>query len=259
MNMTDVLDQDQEQKIFWSDFSADYHKILYKSPEGYPSLIMRQKYILELLDPPPASMIDIGCGPGEMLVSLIDRGYRAHGIDISEGMLTVAAKNLSEKHPGNDVVLQCGNIEKLALRSGTFDGVICAGVIEYLDSDDKALRELNRILRKGGALVITVRNKACLPRIFDTLFDTLKEKKAGFVFINRVLKRLGREESKYTSYRKHFPWRFDKNLETELLRRNFRYSNFLSFFANVLSSCSGIMSQDWGFIRRTNAYKLGVF
>ena len=89
----------QKQKQFWSGYSDDYLKNLYKDAIEYPSLIVRHNYILELIDAEPTgkkSIVDIGCGPGEMLSDLIERGHDVCGVDIAEGMLEVAEKNVKE-------------------------------------------------------------------------------------------------------------------------------------------------------------------
>lgn len=223
-----------EQKEFWSNWSEDYHKSLYRDVKEYPSLIARHNYILDLFDQDGKLILDIGCGPGEMIRDLLKRQCRVWGLDIAEGMLRVAQKNLEEKAGNGEMCLGCGNIEALGFKEKTFDGAICAGVIEYLDSDKKALRELNRVLRKNGTLIITVRNKACPARISDNLLDGLKKSQAGRKVIGGIKKALNKDNgqvSPFIAYRKHFPWELDKNLtESGFLKEDFRYFHFYPFF-----------------------------
>ncbi|CAB1055274.1 hypothetical protein D1BOALGB6SA_7 [Olavius sp. associated proteobacterium Delta 1] len=221
----------QKHREFWSDFADDYLENLYKNVKEYPSLVLRHRYILEMFESDGKYVADIGCGPGEMICDLIERGCRVFGVDIAEGMLEVAAKNIRKHRPTAEVALQVGNVESLQIEDKTFDAVICAGVIEYLPTDDKALSELNRILKPDGALIITVRNKACPFRLFDLFFDPLKGTKTGLKLINRIKQSNGEDPVKYITYRKHFPWQLDASLKRHgFAKQDFRFFHFYPFF-----------------------------
>jgi ubiquinone/menaquinone biosynthesis C-methylase UbiE len=222
----------QKHRRFWSEFAGDYLENLYDNVREYPSLVIRHGYILEMLESDVRYVADIGCGPGAMLCDLIDRRCRVFGLDIAEGMLDVAAKNIRKHHPAAEAVLQVGNVESIKVGDHTFDAVVCAGVIEYLPTDDKALSELNRILKPGGDLLISVRNKACPFRPLDLCFDTLKGTKTGLKVIDRLKQYWGGDPVKYISYRKHFPWQFDASLKRHgFVKQDFRYFHFYPFFA----------------------------
>jgi ubiquinone/menaquinone biosynthesis C-methylase UbiE len=220
---------------FWSNWSEDYHKRFYRNVKEYPWLITRHNYILDLFDQEGKSILDIGCGPGEMIRDLRRRNCRVWGIDIAEGMLRLAQKNLGGNADSGRTFLSCGNIETLAFKERTFDGAICAGVIEYLDEDQKALRELNRVLRKNGTLIITVRNKACPAKILDSLLDAVKQSPTGRKAVRATKKALNMDQGQvrpYISYRKHYPWKLDKNLaQFGFIKEDFRYFHFYPFFA----------------------------
>src|SRR5215207_1046889 len=49
-----------------------------------------RELLLRLLPPAPADVLDVGCGTGSLTVLLADAGYRAQGLDISDGMITAA-------------------------------------------------------------------------------------------------------------------------------------------------------------------------
>ncbi len=48
------------------------------------------------------------------------------------------------------------DISEMDLADGSFDGVLCSSVLEYTRSPEVALRELRRVIRKGGLLVVSV-------------------------------------------------------------------------------------------------------
>src|SRR2546425_1105767 len=51
-----------------------------------------------------------------------------------------------------------GDVEHIPFPDNTFDVVVSLGVIEYLESDEQALREMRRVLRPGGRAVIAISN-----------------------------------------------------------------------------------------------------
>jgi ubiquinone/menaquinone biosynthesis C-methylase UbiE len=110
---------------------------------------------LTRLRPPPARFLDFGCGTGHAAKAFADRGYSAHGCDISSAMLA-EGKRLFE-----------GTIEFSPLSVGwthlpypdrLFDAALASSVLEYVDDPDFVLRELARVLRPGGILLVTVPN-----------------------------------------------------------------------------------------------------
>src|SRR5205807_185694 len=48
-----------------------------------------------------------------------------------------------------------GDLEQVPFEDNTFDAVVCLGVIEYLASDEQAVREIRRVLKPGGSAVIS--------------------------------------------------------------------------------------------------------
>lgn len=100
------------------------------------------------------SIADVGCGPGFLCAELaadVGPGGKVVGIDSSPTMLEVAADRCHD-HP--HVELRAGEATHLPLESESVDGAICVQVLEYVPDVATALRELHRILRPGGRIVI---------------------------------------------------------------------------------------------------------
>jgi SAM-dependent methyltransferase/uncharacterized protein YbaR (Trm112 family) len=111
--------------------------------------------------PPPATLLEIGCGTGPLLVAASKRGpLRLIGIDIAFRWLAVAKKRLAEA--GLDLPLICACAEALPFPSGQFDRVVAESAIEHLQDQRQALSEVGRVMRRGGGLFLSTPNRFSL-------------------------------------------------------------------------------------------------
>jgi SAM-dependent methyltransferase len=106
--------------------------------------------------PAGGSVLDLGCGTGELADAITAAGMRATGCDISPEMLQRAqaadlagAVNWVRLDPGWRV---------LPFSPETFDAVVAASVLEYVGDPAAVLRECCRVLRPGGVVLCTVPN-----------------------------------------------------------------------------------------------------
>lgn len=98
--------------------------------------------------PPAALVLDAGCGPGRDLRALRDRGLRAYGLDLSQGMLRAG---------GLAGVVQ-GDLRRLPVADAVLDGVWCMAAMLHIPRHDvpSVLAEFRRVLRVGGLLHLVV-------------------------------------------------------------------------------------------------------
>ncbi len=100
--------------------------------------------------PPGASVLEGGCGRGQLVYALMHSGYAATGIDFAEK--TVA--KLNSAVPELDI--RTGDVRNLPLEDNSFDGYISVGVIEHFaDGYGAIICEMHRVLKPGGLLFIT--------------------------------------------------------------------------------------------------------
>jgi SAM-dependent methyltransferase len=105
---------------------------------------------LDRLDlPAGASILDAGCGTGGVLAELAGRGVVA-GVEPDPGSAALAR----ERVPGADV--RIASAASVPFGDGRFDLVCCLDVVEHVDDDRAVLRELRRVVRAGGRLLVTV-------------------------------------------------------------------------------------------------------
>ncbi|MFV8819470.1 class I SAM-dependent methyltransferase [Haliea sp. E17] len=108
--------------------------------------------------PTSVSLLDLGCGAGVLTEELLKKGYRTHAVDISMDMLRLAEMRCSA-FPEGEYLLAQGECFHLPFRDAQFDLVVCLGMFGYFKESDLALQEINRVLRPGGTLILSVRNK----------------------------------------------------------------------------------------------------
>jgi 2-polyprenyl-3-methyl-5-hydroxy-6-metoxy-1,4-benzoquinol methylase len=105
--------------------------------------------VLDRLDlPPDARLLDAGCGSGRELDDLALHG-RVAGVDLSETAVEAARAR------GHDDV-RLAAVERMPFDDASFDVVTCLDVVEHTPDDRATLRELRRVTRPGGVLVVTV-------------------------------------------------------------------------------------------------------
>jgi SAM-dependent methyltransferase len=101
------------------------------------------------LPPDGRPLVDVGCGTGFQLQELSARGYRMLGVDLRpEGLVETRAAWPAAR-------LLRGTPTRLTLDDHSLGGGLLLVLLEHVD-DDAALAEVRRVLRPGGAAVITV-------------------------------------------------------------------------------------------------------
>ena len=108
------------------------------------------------------TLLDVGCGSGRHLAAALNiEGVRAIGVDLSLSALGEARERLQYHHDfglGRDSqwLLSVSDMSRLPFSSNRFRHIICSEVLEHLTDDRVALRELFRLLKPDGNLVLSV-------------------------------------------------------------------------------------------------------
>lgn len=108
---------------------------------------------------PHGRVLDIGCGTGRLAERLlVAPGVRAVvGCDFSAGMLAHAAERLgAARAPTPTATLVRGDATRLPFAAGTFDAAVSTEAFHWFPDQDAALRELHRVLRPGGRLLLAL-------------------------------------------------------------------------------------------------------
>ena len=122
------------------------------------------RQFLEAVNPQPQDIVlDAGCGSGPNISVLAPLVKEVIGIDYSEQMVQRAKERVANEKLTNDKLMP-GDVTQLQFPSDTFDKVVCASVLQYLENEDcaRALREMIRVCKNGGRLVIHAKNATSL-------------------------------------------------------------------------------------------------
>jgi ubiquinone/menaquinone biosynthesis C-methylase UbiE len=100
-------------------------------------------------------VLDAGCGEGHLLEKLRKKSPKNtyYGIDITD----VALKRAKERCPGAKI--KSMDVSAISFAGGFFDVVVCTEVLEHIDDYEAVAKELKRVLKKGGRLIITFPNE----------------------------------------------------------------------------------------------------
>lgn len=128
------------------DYTAEFCGELERKP--FDSQVLDQ-FASSLRDRGP--VLEIGCGPGHIARYLHDRGVNMRGIDLSEEMVKCARRY------NPDMQFERGNMLHLQLADASLAGVVCFYAIIHLQRREvtRALKEMNRILRPAGLLLLS--------------------------------------------------------------------------------------------------------
>jgi ubiquinone/menaquinone biosynthesis C-methylase UbiE len=121
-------------------------------------------------------VIEVGSGGGHVLRMF--PSARLTALDVSDEYLATARANLA----GYDVRFVKGEIDKLGLPDASFDRVVCSEVLEHVVDPTAVLEAIAKVLRPGGAAVITVPNDPLIGRVKRIV----RRSPAGWVLRDRI-------------------------------------------------------------------------
>lgn len=103
-------------------------------------------------------VLDVGCWNGNLGKKLIrEKGCEVHGLDFDKSILKKAQRNGYKK---TFLIDMNKNPEKLKNIKNSYDIIICADILEHLIDPQSVLRDLTRLLKPTGVLIISVPNVA---------------------------------------------------------------------------------------------------
>lgn len=134
---------------FFNSIAMDWDNM---SREVLGEFQLEQK-VLALVPAGCSTAVDLGCGTGNMLNSLLGKSGKVIGVDGSASMLELARRRFLDD--SERVSLRIGDLEHLPLRDEEADFVCINLVLHHLSSPQNVLQETRRVLQPGGVLVLS--------------------------------------------------------------------------------------------------------
>ena len=127
-----------------------------------------------------ATVLEIGCGPGVVTTAMARKGFTVCAIDSVQEMVERTRTMTHQARVSSRVFPQVGHIDNLPFANASFELVMLVGVSEWLASLTQPLREIFRVMKPGGHLIISADNYWPFHQILDPLFNpALKPIKRG--------------------------------------------------------------------------------
>ena len=174
-----------KEKTTWQAF-FDTHAPIYDENVFTKNTLKEVDFLIEELNlPPGGSVLDVGCGTGRHSIELARRWFRVTGLDLSSGMLEVAAE--AARQAGVNVEWIHADATSFSLPS-KYDAAICLceGAFGLLGSEDdpidqplSILQNVSSSIKPGAKTVFTVLNAAAMIRkyqnkdVAESRFDPL--------------------------------------------------------------------------------------
>lgn len=180
----------------------------------------RKKVIKLVSNTNPASILDIATGTGDLAIQFAEatQAEKIIGLDLSEGMLSIAHKKVANTKLKNRIDFIKGDSENLPFEDNSFDAITVSFGIRNFETLEKGLSEILRVLKPGGIFVIletsvptkipfkqgyTIYSKGILPiigKLFSkdkVAYNYLSESASVFPHgkaLNNILRKIGFKE-----------------------------------------------------------------
>jgi ubiquinone biosynthesis O-methyltransferase len=151
--------KDKEIQSFFDAAAKSRDRIMDNHPILAFEQFVRSRSVFEYLQPIRSdNILDIGCGNGRDLLYLAGACDKIIAIDYSNEMVRQSRQKLEDNNISN-VIVSYGNATALEFDDNSFDKILCSEVIEHIPEWNNAIREIARVLRPGGSLVLSTPNR----------------------------------------------------------------------------------------------------
>lgn len=133
-------------KTYWDKISFVYDIVMNKDKKAYEIIINKIKKSLSFKE----DVLEIGCGTGKTSKQIANLCNKLIVSDYSENMIAHAKKNLSAYQ---NVEVRKEDVFDLSFKENSFDFIIMINVLHIITNQEKALKEVNRVLKKDGKLI----------------------------------------------------------------------------------------------------------
>jgi ubiquinone/menaquinone biosynthesis C-methylase UbiE len=154
-----------------------------------------------------ASVIEIGTGAGHLAVDLATRGFDVLAVDASEGMLERTRKNAVQAGLDGRVRTLRADALDIPIADASFDVAVAVGLLPWVEDPRRALREMARLVRPGGYVLVTTDNRYGISRLLDPAWHPNAR-----AAIRRFRRRLGQSPRRWNPGPVGYSWTKTRSL-----------------------------------------------
>jgi SAM-dependent methyltransferase len=143
-------EQSLEMREFYERFFSEKDLLSLEQDERR---VVRRNTIREFLDSHvkrSGCFLDVGCGFGEVLLGIPPQ-WRLYGMDYSDYNVEAARAILKER-----AIIKQGSIYEIPFENSSMDVCCCVEVLEHIKDEERGLKEIYRVLKHGGILILSV-------------------------------------------------------------------------------------------------------
>lgn len=148
--LANVLDARKSQTL---DHFFRYGALQDEMQRDYVDASYYRKEVIDMLPEEPSTVVDLGCGTGDLSLAMAAPGRRIILVDQSQAMLDEARKSLSDVSE-SELEFRLGSMEHLPLANEEADVAVLSMVLHHVPEPMGALKEAARVLRPGGLLIL---------------------------------------------------------------------------------------------------------
>lgn len=155
--MTDKGPETKKIQSLFDSIAGDYDKLNHLLSLNIDKSWRRRALKWIVTPDIPQEILDIACGTGDFSIAIARKSHpdtKIIGLDLSEGMLKVMADKINELNLTDNIQTEQGNSEAMRFGDNSFDRATIAFGIRNFEHRETALREILRVLKPGGRLVI---------------------------------------------------------------------------------------------------------
>ena len=220
----------QVERMF--DSIAENYDTLNRTMSMRLDIGWRKKGLSMLKKQNPQTILDIATGTGDLAIQAFDilQPQSILGIDISEGMMEVGQQKVAKAGLGDKISFEKQDCMDLQLPDNSFDAAMVAFGVRNFENLDKGLKEILRVLKPGGQLMIL---ELSTPRHFPL--------KQGFWLYSKLyIPTIGRLISKDKTAYSYLPKSIEafiqgKDMVDTLLKNGFKEAFYKTY---TMGTCS---------------------
>lgn len=169
--MTDISQPNLESvRQIFNEMAEEYdhlHDLWYSYSFSRIDSIIRTHFQSQEVNSANGVLVDVGCGTGMQSLTFAELGFDVIGLDIAEDLLKIARAKLESRFPGKATFVR-GDAQSLPLEDAVGVAVNCCGpTISFVPDYEKAFREMARVLKPGGRLILECEQKWNLDMLWE--------------------------------------------------------------------------------------------